>query len=169
MANFADFSEHPEIDLSLEYDPGAENPFFLLPAQIRNIAVLEDTSLDLIGSDTLDALAFQSFGINDFVAFGPNDTLIFKTESQYFSSLIIPAITCTRRFRSVNACFDTPETVEIHQASCLAISSRMALRALRILTTVKISSSSVAKDLLTQYSCPCKITKCQSLPMTPTP
>ena len=81
VANLADFSEHPEIDLTLEYDPGAVNPLVLTPEHLLEIAVLKDTSMDLLGSETLASLIFRTYHPGESVAFSANDLLFFKTDA----------------------------------------------------------------------------------------
>lgn len=81
LANLADFNEHPEIDLYLEYDPTAENPFLLMPEYLLEIAVLEEYSPDLLDRVDPQTLSFASVNPGEGIRFNADDLLFFKTDA----------------------------------------------------------------------------------------
>ncbi len=75
IANFADFSLHPEVDLHFEYDPGAESPILLLPEYFMQTAIV-DESFDFSDANELD---FQGLNPGEYLALNPVDILVIKT------------------------------------------------------------------------------------------
>ena len=76
---FSDFSAYPEIDVSVSYDPGAADPFLLQVHQPLEIALLKETSVDMLGSVNWEDLIFESLYQGEVLAFSLNDLPVFKT------------------------------------------------------------------------------------------